>query len=668
MQRKTKRAISILTVMILAMTMIISQGSFVFAESVTIENTVSTNGLLTANVSGGTGEYIYKWYKSDNGRNNSWTEVTREKITGDEYNISEDGRSLNVALDDGARKYYKVEIYNENNVLVAQKESGQIAYYDALQNGSFEIPSYNGMTNYISNDDYRTEGIWQTTGVGTGEDDKGKDIEIVNPSSNASNSNGYNCASAAQGVQFAELNCEAVGALYQDVLTAPGQTLNWKLSHRARGVPNHGQGSKDSINKNAKDTMYLLIMNTNDVSSETTQAQLNSIVETFNITNSPGTNAKTGPFVSSQYPGAQLWKITSDNKAWYEYSGSYTVPDANSDGTGQYLTRFFFVSAETFYDNWDNANKDLKNTVGNLIDDVSFTSNLPGPVSGKGQLLIEKKFEGLTEDQINSLKDSLAFTYKEGNTSQTVQLNEFKQGKFKNTYQYSIDVDLGKNDRPKNYTVTESEVNVEGFELETKQDGNAVDVNKTYKVEKNKTTTASFVNTYTPKVRQLEVKKIVTGNLGDTGKDFTFNMKLKKGDAAYKDSITYTVKEDAKTATLNCNENGIYTFTLKHNESKTFTLPYGITYEISEVNADGYNITVEDKDSTTTQDDTVGNGTLNGEKGSIDTVIFTNNKTVAVDTGVDEDMMPMLMLFMAVATIIACGGIYKVMRRKRKFD
>ena len=53
---------------------------------------------------------------------------------------------------------------------------------------------------------------------------------------------GHDWANAAyEGNQFAELNCEASGALYQDVLTKDGTALNYWLSHRARGK--HGYSS-----------------------------------------------------------------------------------------------------------------------------------------------------------------------------------------------------------------------------------------------------------------------------------------------------------------------------------------------------------------------------------------------------------------------------------------
>ena len=39
-----------------------------------------------------------------------------------------------------------------------------------------------------------------------------------------------------EGNQCAELNCEASGALYQDVITIPGTQMYWSLYHCARGA------------------------------------------------------------------------------------------------------------------------------------------------------------------------------------------------------------------------------------------------------------------------------------------------------------------------------------------------------------------------------------------------------------------------------------------------
>ena len=90
---------------------------------------------------------------------------------------------------------------------------------------------------------------------------------------------------AYEGNQFAEINGWVPGALYQDMLTTPGQTMSWQFAHRGR------QGT---------DVMALRI----------------------------------GP------PGAtvQVTQVSDDNTAWKLDKGSYTVP------AGQILTRFEFMA------------------------------------------------------------------------------------------------------------------------------------------------------------------------------------------------------------------------------------------------------------------------------------------------------------------------------------
>ena len=86
-------------------------------------------------------------------------------------------------------------------------------------------------------------------------------------------SNEENPTDAAEDVdkQFAELNCQAAGALYQDVLTIEGRPLNYYLEHRARGGVKNVPSTTPEY-----DTMYLVIMPTQIAVEEplTTQEQL----------------------------------------------------------------------------------------------------------------------------------------------------------------------------------------------------------------------------------------------------------------------------------------------------------------------------------------------------------------------------------------------------------
>ena len=122
----------------------------------------------------------------------------------------------------------------------------------------------------------------------------------------------------------------------------------------------------------------------------------------------------------------------------------------------------------------------------------------------------------------------------------------------------------------------------------------------------------------------LTVKKTVTGNEGDKNKDFTFTVTLKRPeitvDALAAPIINATPGTSA--APIPVTEpyggvtfiNGVATFTLKHNESKTIKdIPAGYTYTVTESDNAGYTVTSEND-----------KGTIEGGKTA--DVKFTNTK------------------------------------------
>lgn len=211
-------------------------------------------------------EVKYVWLKSEKG--DDFEEVELKK-SGTNYNISEDGMSLDVIID-GADKEngtkYKVQLFiGDAKEPTAESAEFEIPYYKKIQNGSFEYPisdpakvdtgSEVDSDTQWSNERYASlGGVWQTTGLGKDnerESKPGQDIEILNtegiPNENGrqGNSNGFMYTdstmgggfinkTAKKGNQYAEINCETAGALYQDVLTDTNVDLNYYLSHRAR--------------------------------------------------------------------------------------------------------------------------------------------------------------------------------------------------------------------------------------------------------------------------------------------------------------------------------------------------------------------------------------------------------------------------------------------------
>ena len=291
----------------------------------------------------GTNAVRYEWSKEyfhtfNNGGDSPEGHRTKAPIS--EGAISADG-SINVAIDAGGIamekdsegndilcvKSYTCTAYDQaGNVLGTATH--RVEYGEDVLNGSFEYPRIpNDRTNYaFANGTWQL--FWKTTAPGSGTT-LAQDVELGND--NPGNPYLISGGKANDGNQFAELNAENVGSLYQDVLTAPGATLSWAFAHRSR------VGTSTN-------TMYLVIASTKDAQSITTQEQITSLVENF-----------TSDGASVSYNGGTftLWKFDGNPNYWQDHMGKYTVP------ANQYATRFFFVSASG-------------NTTGNLIDGIHF--------------------------------------------------------------------------------------------------------------------------------------------------------------------------------------------------------------------------------------------------------------------------------------------------------
>ena len=371
--------------------------------SVTITDNIENSGTLNAQVTGDQPDGMtLEWYKHAEGTN-TWTKVERHKVTGNSYNVSEDGTALNVALDKGARCFYKVQVKDASGQLLAESAALQVRYYNQLENGDFETPVTTNETGYQPFYSNGTPGlIWKTTAsdakieyVSAATDKYDKDMTHAQWSLKW-----HNVEAAASGTQFAELNANEPGALYQDVLTTPGAKLYWQLYHRGRGV------REKKYDDEQKDTMYVVIMSTKlaEQYKVETQSKVQDVIT--NVQNNTG-----------KYPGASVATITDDNVQWYRHTGDYDVSE------NQYLTRFFFVAGATAYDgSGDTSAK--KGTVGNHLDNVSFSETLPDPNPDTGHLQIVKTVRGLTEDQAASYQLQVKITGSD-QKSETISLSQF---------------------------------------------------------------------------------------------------------------------------------------------------------------------------------------------------------------------------------------------------
>lgn len=143
------------------------------------------------------------------------------------------------------------------------------------------------------------------------------------------------------------------------------------------------------------------------------------------------------------------------------------------------------------------------------------------------------------------------------------------------------------------------------------------------------TQVVSFTNTYESTQPPLDtgtltVTKTVTGNEGDKNKDFTFTVTLKRPEITVDALATPIINATPGTsaAPTPVTEtydgvtfiNGVATFTLKHNESKTIKgIPADMTYTVTESDNAGYTVTSEND-----------KGTIEGGKTA--DVKFTNTK------------------------------------------
>lgn len=378
--------------------------------TVTIEDDIMKNGCLKVNLGADSAlegqNLYYVWYKCVGSE--APVRVEREKF-GNEYSIESDGSWLNVLLTGGAlhkakngktaqeQVSYYVEVYNQGGTApLATSDRYQVRYWDELQNGSFETPVISPADGSHCFDQLAitSEGlIWSTTG-------SDQMIELIRPdiNENAMNTAYHwvaNCYThdengnsvrvddtpkGTDGLQFAELNCEASGALYQDVLTMPGETLNYWLSHRARSTTSEKHANRWIPENMEKDYMYIVIAPTEMVQNISTQEQLQDFISK---------NRETEGVFIERYEG--------NNWAWTDHEGTFTPTS--------YLTRFFFVADTT-------SSGDP--TVGNFLDNVGFSQELPPAEEGKFDLEITKTIKGL------ELED----TDQDGNLSQ----EEIKQG------------------------------------------------------------------------------------------------------------------------------------------------------------------------------------------------------------------------------------------------
>lgn len=625
------------------------------------------------------------------------TVVDRLEITNGVYSREENGGWVDVVYTDGANLTYTVTIAKDTQ---SQKASLTVNYNDELKNGGFEDEHSNG-TDQI-NADAAPKLVWKTTAITDGQ----HKIEIGNADENLpmtsvyelqANGNkwknvelsrtakAYGCASANNGVQFAELNAEGAGALYQDVLTKPGQQMNWRFYHRARTRRGYKDQSS-SVIQSGSDTMAMVIAPLELVKDVTTQDQLEALLARCpnkNGENPITENKKTytvyvyeATAAIKDLSGTRKWDQVNcyakySTSSWTESSDTYKIPD------GQYLTRFFFAAISTASDD-DQTNQ--TKTMGNLLDDVWFSQNVAPPTSGTGRVTVTKKFYGLTEAEAKTLGNSGFISYNRsvahrGIADQALTAVDFSGDIWTNGYDdengpyVSVshvfdEVVEANTDYTYYFKEDVKKADVSGYKLtRTLVDGIEGKNGSVTMSKENSNRSITFSNFYEKKTADVTLTKHVTGLMGDTHKEFAFRITGLEG----------------KGATL---ENGnLSNFTLTHNGSVTLkNVPMDTVFAVVEtLGADSgyetkatghdtdatrtfyYKLVLEDGEQKLMACDADGSH----EKAQNELAItVTNHCTLKPDTGVLLDTLP----YIVILAVVVGGGILLMLRKRRKND
>lgn len=652
------------------------------------------------------------------------TVVDRIEKTNGVYSREENGGWVDVVYTDGANLTYTVTIAKGTQSL---NDSLTVNYNDELKNGGFEDVLSNG-TDQIDAD-ATPNLVWKTTAM-TGGVHK---IEIGNTSTYdtkdhyefqangdkwekvklSNTAKAYGCASANNGDQFAELNAEGAGALYQDVLTKPGQPMNWRFFHRAR-TRRGDDNQSSSVIQSGADTMAMVIAPLELVKDVTTQAQLENLLGEWHIGENYITknNKKYTVYVYeatatikdlSGYRDEQkiglfnrpYWDNTYhkySTSSWTESSGTYKIPD------GQYLTRFFFAAIST-------ASK--VKTMGNLLDDVWFSQNVAPPTPGTGRVTVTKKFYGLTEAEAKTLSGFISYDRSEVNhgiADQALTAVDFSRGSWTSgcydengpyvSVSYVFDEVVEANtDYTYSFAEDVSKANVNGYDLtRTLVNGAEGTTGSVTMNKENSNKSITFSNFYKKNTTDVTITKQVTGLLGDTNKDFEFRVSINKKNGA-------DCSADVKARKGNT-EVSLNSFTLKHGETVTLeNVPIGATITVTEVTpGEHYNVsatghsgeqnggnnviftyvaaantaTASDADEADlmllsmdedTAVDADGDAVAydSGIKVNNNQIIVTNHATLFPDTGVLLDTLPYIVILAVVA-----GGVALLMLRKRR--
>ena len=165
--------------------------------------------------------------------------------------------------------------------------------------------------------------------------------------------------------------------------------------------------------------------------------------------------------------------------------------------------------------------------------------------------------------------------------------------------------------------------------------------------------TVNFYAHYTPLYTSVNIKKLVTGNMGDKSKPFHFKVSVVKGNTNLPFKIDKTQYTDPSEITLSDNQTTALT-----------QVPVGATVTITEDNYSGYttSCTIDGSASAGGRTATISNIQQNNENAAHE-VTFTNNKEAIPDTGLNLGTTPYIL---ALGIVALGAGLLLFGRRKRQ--
>lgn len=168
--------------------------------------------------------------------------------------------------------------------------------------------------------------------------------------------------------------------------------------------------------------------------------------------------------------------------------------------------------------------------------------------------------------------------------------------------------------------------------------------------------TVNFYAHYIPLYTTVNIKKIVTGNMGDKSKAFHFKVSVVNGNINLPFNIGATQYSGSADITLSDNQTTMVT-----------KVPVGATVTITENDYSGSryttSYTIGDSDSTIGNTAEISNiQQLNEDENTAHEVTFTNNKDAIPDTGLDLNTTPYIL---ALGIVAAGAGVLLFRRRKR---